>query len=168
MNKKQTAKTEGRSGDENQQVMILKTTKSSTVSIPVNSSQKRLALVIGNSSYQKEGASLANAGHDAEDISNELKKLGFDVSFSSNQTKQGMEQTIQAFGQKLKSVSKDSVALFYYAGHAAEVEGVNYMFPVDVQLDGEKTADKEAVPVKMVVDQISESNLKILRDVRLF
>jgi hypothetical protein len=160
--KKQTAQTEGRSGDENQQTMPLKTAKSSTVSVPVNSSQKRLALVIGNSNYQKAGASLANAGHDAEDISNELKNLGFDVSLSSNQTKQGMEQTIQTFGQKLKSAGKDSVALFYYAGHAAEVEGINYMFPVDVQLDGEKTADKEAVPVKTVVDQLAGNDLKVL------
>jgi hypothetical protein len=154
--------TEGRSGDDSHKSISVNTKSNSPISIPVNSSQKRLALVIGNSDYQKAGASLANAGHDAEDISNELKKLGFDVTLSTNQTKQGMEQTIQAFGQKLKNAGKDSTALFYYAGHAAEVEGVNYMFPVDVQLDGEKTADKEAVPVKVIVDQMSGNDLKIL------
>lgn len=124
------------------------------LSIPVNSSQKRLALVIGNAKYQMPGVSLDNAGNDAEDISKALQRLGFDVSLYLNQSKQGMEQAIETFGQKLKSEGKNSVALFYYAGHAAEVEGVNYMFPVDVQLKGEAQVDKEAVPVQSVVGQI--------------
>jgi hypothetical protein len=155
--KSTTSETSGRSGDESQKSMSINTKSNSSISIPVNTSQKRLALVIGNSDYQKTGASLANAGHDAEDISGELKKLGFDVSMNSNQTKQGMEQAIQTFGQKLKSSGKDTVALFYYAGHAAEVEGVNYMFPIDVQLNEEKGAESEAVPVQEVVSQIQKT-----------
>jgi uncharacterized caspase-like protein len=79
------------------------------------------------------------------------------VSLSLNQSKQGMEQAIQAFGKKLKAEGHNAAALFYYAGHAAEVEGVNYMFPVDVQLKGEEQVDSEAVAVQTVVEQIQQA-----------
>jgi curli biogenesis system outer membrane secretion channel CsgG len=117
-------------------------------------SQKRLALVIGNAQYQLEGVSLANATHDAEDISKMLTQLGFDVSYYTNQNKRDMEQAIQAFGQKVKASGNGTAALFYYAGHASEIEGINYMFPVDVQLKGESLVGTEAVPVNSVVKQI--------------
>jgi len=125
--------------------------------IRVNNSKKRLALVIGNGDYQMPGVSLANATHDAEDVGRMLQQLGFDVSLHTNQSKQNMTQEIQAFGQKLKATGNGAAALFYYAGHAAEVEGVNYMFPVDVQLKGEELVDTEAVPVQTVVEQIQKA-----------
>lgn len=155
--------TSGR-GDGTKTVISSKKFDSSALQIPVNTSQKRFALVIGNADYQKMGASLANSGHDAEDVSNELKQLGFDVTLQLNQTKIDMEQAIQAFGQKLRAAGKEGVALFYYAGHAAEVEGINYMFPVDVQLSEEQGVDKEAVPVLNVVRQIQKAgnNFNIL------
>jgi uncharacterized caspase-like protein len=126
-------------------------------SMPVNNPKKRLALVIGNGEYQMPGVSLANATHDAEDVSKILQQLGFDVSLHTNQSKQDMTQAIQAFGQKLKATGNGAATLFYYAGHAAEVEGVNYMFPVDVQLKGEELVDTEAVPVQTVVEQIQKA-----------
>ena len=141
-------------------------TDSKSVLIPANYSQKRLALVIGNAEYQLPGVSLANATHDAEDVSNILTQLGFDVSLHLNQTKQGMEQDIQAFAKKLKNAGNGAVALFYYDGHASEVEGVNYMFPVEVQLKGEEYIDKEAVTLQGVVDQLhmtgNELNILLL------
>jgi curli biogenesis system outer membrane secretion channel CsgG len=128
---------------------LTKTTSSSDLK-----SQKRLALVIGNAQYQLTGVSLANATNDAEDVSKMLTQLGFEVSYYANQSKQGMEQAIQAFGQKLKASGNGTAALFYYAGHASEIEGINYMFPVDVQLKGESLVGTEAVPVNSVVKQI--------------
>jgi curli biogenesis system outer membrane secretion channel CsgG len=118
-------------------------------------SEKRLALVIGNAKYQISKISLANAGHDADDISTELKKLGFDVSLYTNLSKREMEEAIDGFDKKLKAAGHGSVALFYYAGHAAEVQGINYMFPVDFQGNGgEDQVDMEAVPVHRFVKQI--------------
>lgn len=117
-------------------------------------SEKRLALVIGNSKYQLSNISLANSVHDAEDISAELKKFGFDVSLYINLSKREIEEAIDGFDKKLKAAGNGSVALFYYAGHAAEVQGINYLFPVDFQGKGEDQVDTEAVPVHRFVKQI--------------
>lgn len=152
-NESATTEISQRSSDGSHKPMVI-AADSKPVLIPANYPQKRLALVIGNAEYQLPGVSLANATHDAEDTSNMLMQLGFDVSLHLNQTKQGMEQAIQAFAQKLKNAGNGTVALFYYAGHASEVEGVNYMFPVEVQLKGEELIDKEAVAVQGVVDQL--------------
>jgi len=157
-----TAEISQRDIDGSKKPIIAQENKS--VLIPGNYPQKRLALVIGNAQYQLPGVSLDNATHDADDINKELTKLGFDVSLNLNQTKKEMEQAIQNFAQKLKNAGSGSVALFYYAGHASEVEGVNYMFPVEVQLKGEELVDKEAVAVQEVVDQLkmTGNNLNIL------
>lgn len=159
----ETVETSQRGSDKTKKTKLV-VANNHSVSIPVNSSQKRLALVIGNAKYQMPGVSLDNAANDAEDISKALQQLGFDVTLYLNQSKSGMDQAIQTFGQKLRTEGKNSVALFYYAGHAAEVEGVNYMFPVDVELKGESQVDREAVPVQTVVGQIqmAGSDLNIL------
>ncbi|MCK5898969.1 MAG: caspase family protein [Methylococcales bacterium] len=120
----------------------------------ISSSRNRVALVIGNAKYQKAGASLDNAENDANDMAGILKKLGFEVLLHTNQTKQGMNNAIKEFGKRLKKAGKDSVALFYYAGHAAEVEGINYLFPVDVKVDAESSAENEAIPAQNIVKQI--------------
>jgi Caspase domain len=140
------------------------TDNTKTSKIPVLHPEKRLALVIGNGHYQKPGASLDNSLNDAKDMAALLKRLGFDVSLYEDLTKPNMEQAIDTFGQKLKSAGSKTAALFYYAGHAAEVEGINYLFPTDVKLETELGAEKEAVAVQALVKQIESSgtNLNIV------
>ncbi|MCK4494267.1 MAG: caspase family protein [Methylococcales bacterium] len=127
----------------------------------ISTQQKRLALVLGNAKYQKPGASLDNPTNDANDIAALLKKLGFEVSLHLDETKEGMDRAIRDFGQRLKQSGKDSVALFYYAGHAAEIEGVNYLFPVDAKVNSESEAEKEAVPVQSLIKQIESSGTSL-------
>ena len=120
----------------------------------ISSHRKRIALVIGNAKYEKAGASLENAENDANDMAATLKKLGFEVLLHTNKTKQGMNKAIKAFGNRLKKAGKNSVALFYYAGHAAEVEGINYLFPIDVKVNTESRVEEEAIPAQNIVKQI--------------
>lgn len=132
--------------------------------IPVLRAEKRMALVIGNGHYLKVNASLDNALNDANDMASLLKQLGFEVSLYEDLSKQGMEQAIDKFGEKLKASGNKSAALFYYAGHAAEVEGINYLFPTDVKLESEEGAsgaDKEAVAVQKLVKQIEASGTSL-------
>ena len=89
------------------------------------SKQKRLALVIGNSDYPD--GRLANPVNDARDISAKLKSLGFDVMpGTTNLDREGMDKQINAFIQKAKNYD---VALFFYAGHAIQERGINYLIP---------------------------------------
>lgn len=92
----------------------------------VSSNRPRYALVIGNSRYRK-GNVLANPANDSRDIANALRRLHFDVSLITDANQQRMEKAIQSFGKKL---GKDSIGLFYYAGHAVQHAGENYLIPV--------------------------------------
>ncbi|MEN8221216.1 MAG: caspase family protein, partial [Pseudomonadota bacterium] len=93
--------------------------------------QKRFALVIGNSAYQKEDFILDNPVNDATDLAKVLRQLGFEVVEKTNLGKLEMQTTIDQFSQKL--YDNKGVGLFYFSGHGIQYNGVNYMLPVDTQ-----------------------------------
>lgn len=101
---------------------------------------KRVALVIGNATYAHTAA-LGNPDNDAADVAAALQRLGFTVIFEHDLDKRGMDDTFRRFAREVKGAD---VALFYYAGHAMQFEGVNYLMPVDAKL-----ADEADVPYEM-------------------
>ena len=88
--------------------------------------QDRIALVIGNADYKV--SALKNALNDAEDIAQSLKELDFKVTLVKNVNKRDMKDAIYEFSSKL---SDDTVGLFYYAGHAIQHRGENYLIPIN-------------------------------------
>jgi hypothetical protein len=115
---------------------------------------KRVALVIGNSAY-KEGGSLKNPVNDARAMAGALKQLGFHVIARENATKQQMERAVGEFGDQLNA---GSVALFYFAGHGMQVNGRNFLVPVDATITSESRTRLEALDVDLVLDQMAASN----------
>ena len=99
------------------------------LSIAGYAQEKRLALVIGNSDYEL-GGSLKNPVNDANIMATTLEELGFDVIKKTNVDKQALESSILDFWRKQADYN---ISLFYYAGHGVQVEGVNYLLPVDVK-----------------------------------
>jgi formylglycine-generating enzyme required for sulfatase activity len=93
--------------------------------------QKRFALVIGNSAYQKEDLFLTNPVNDATDLAKVLRQLDFEVVEKTNLGKLEMQTAIDLFSQKL--FDNKGVGLFYFSGHGIQHNGVNYMLPVDVE-----------------------------------
>jgi uncharacterized caspase-like protein len=95
--------------------------------------EKRVALIIGNSAYQNAPA-LANPVNDADDVAATMGRLGFTVVLERNLDRRGMEAAIARFAR----ISQDAdAALFYYAGHGMQHQGLNYIVPVDARLDDE-------------------------------
>ena len=92
--------------------------------------EKRVALVIGNSSYRTVAA-LANPRNDAQDIASALQRLGFDTTVGLDADRAQMEKTIEEFSIKVEDAD---VAVFYYAGHGMQYRGINYLLPTDVDL----------------------------------
>ena len=109
--------------------------------------QHRLALVIGNSAY--ESSPLKNPVNDATDMSTMLKKMGFEVISQLNANQKQMENAIRTFQGKL---TKDSVGLFFYAGHGMQVGGVNYLVPVGAKIAQESDVKYETVDAGRVLD----------------
>ena len=97
---------------------------------------KRVALVIGNDSYQHV-TPLRKAVNDAERVSRTLKGLGFQVIAATNQNRRGMSDALLAFERAL---GQGDTAFFFFAGHGFQIRGENYLLPTDIPLalDGEE------------------------------
>jgi hypothetical protein len=91
--------------------------------------ERRLALVIGNSSYKV--SPLDNPANDANDVSESLKKFGFQTTLVRNATLGQMREATRKFADQLPSAD---VALIYFAGHGIESNRKNYMIPVNADL----------------------------------
>jgi hypothetical protein len=96
---------------------------------PVAYAAKRVALVVGNSSYRYAGE-LANPKNDATDIVAALEKHGFDVIPGLDLNKAALDQKIRDFEKALRGAE---VGVFFYAGHGLQVAGQNYIVPTDAQ-----------------------------------
>jgi uncharacterized caspase-like protein len=92
--------------------------------------EKHVALVIGNSSY-RDVPVLANPRNDAEDVAAALKRLGFETTVGLDADRAGMEKALEAFATAVEGAD---VAVFYYAGHGMQHQGVNYLMPIDANL----------------------------------
>ena len=117
---------------------------------------QRLALVIGNSAYQM--APLKNPLNDAEDMAVNLKNLGFEVILKKNADQRTMEDTIRYFGKQLRN---GGVGLFYFAGHGMQVNGRNYLIPIDAKIESENDVKYEAVDAGRVLGQMEDAENKI-------
>ncbi len=108
--------------------------------IPLNdaSAETRLALVIGQSAYRAV-PELPNAANDAKGMTELLSSAGFNVTSAPNLAQNEMRQAISDFAGKVSAGGADTVALVFYAGHGLQIDGENYLVPID--LDPNREAD---------------------------
>lgn len=118
---------------------------------------KRLALVIGNSSYEHGGA-LKNPVNDARSVASNLQTMGFEVLRYENATQAQLKQAINAFGQKLRDYE---VGLFYYAGHGIQHKGTNYMIPVEADLQAAEQIEFDCVAADRVLAYMESAATKV-------
>jgi Caspase domain len=121
--------------------------------------ENRIALVIGNSNYDSK-APLINPMQDANLMEGTLKKLGFTVLKYTDLDLSKMRSAIRDFSQKMKDYN---VALFYYAGHGVQVEGQNYLIPVDAKLDSKDDCKWETFAINDLMEEFenNQNNINI-------
>lgn len=100
--------------------------------------EARLALVIGQSAYRTV-PELPNAANDAKGMTELLGNAGFTVTAAPNLSQTDMRQAISDFAGKVSASGADTVVLVFYAGHGLQIDGENYLVPVD--LDPKREAD---------------------------
>lgn len=115
-------------------------------------SADRVALVIGNGAY-KFASALPNPVNDATDISAKLKTLGFDVFGGNDLDLVGMQGAMRQFAE---NSSGAKVVLFFYAGHGMEVNGKNYLIPVDAKLETATALSFEVVDANVILNIMVE------------
>jgi uncharacterized protein (TIGR02145 family) len=118
--------------------------------------EKRVALIIGNGNYLR--GTLANPENDARAMKEILTKSGFEVLEYENLKQGQMKKAIDEFGMKLKNFD---VGLFYYAGHGIQSRGLNYLIPVDADLQSEAQVEYDCVQADRVLALMEESGAKI-------
>lgn len=123
--------------------------------------RRRVALVIGNSTYA--AAPLKNPVNDARAMATTLRRLGFEVEEHSNLGYMPFNDAVEAFGNKLKA---GGIGLFYYAGHGMQVQGANYLIPVDAKIRSENEVRYKAIDAGLVLAKMesakSDVNIVIL------
>jgi uncharacterized caspase-like protein len=106
--------------------------------------ESRMALVIGQSAYRAVPP-LPNAANDAKHMVELLNSAGFAVTSAGDLSQNDMRQAISDFAAKVSAGGPDTVALVFYAGHGLQIDGENFLIPVD--LDPKREAD---VPLQAV------------------
>lgn len=113
--------------------------------------EKRVALIIGNGTYDVPELSLNNPVNDAFDMSSKLRNLRFDVIDRKNLNKRSLESQFEDLPSLLNDVK---VFLFYYAGHGIQVDGENYLVPVDATISKTEEIKERAVNLRLLLTKL--------------
>jgi len=122
--------------------------------------EPRIALVVGNANYRDE-QKLLNPAKDAELIAASLRKVGFDVVLLTDAGQKQLEHAIVDFGDRLSKAGPDATGLFYYAGHGVQVQGSNYLLPVDADITREAEVEIDAVQADLVLKQMAFAGSRV-------
>jgi hypothetical protein len=133
-------------------------TKSDRSPVAQISSDRRIALVIGNSAYSFFPR-IVNPRNDAEDLSDALRGLGFQVSIGTDLKRSDMEDTFIHFARQSRGAD---TALIFYAGHGLQYNGINYLVPVDAQIEDESDLRKLISLQDVIADLSGASRVRIL------
>src|ERR1700751_1530064 len=118
----------------------------------------RVALVIGNGAYARV-PHLPNPVHDAEDVAAAVKRSGFETVVATDLDKTGMDEAMIKFARAARTAD---VAMFYYTGHALQFGGINYLVPVDAQLNDEADLRRLVRVDDVIADMQPAKNFRIL------
>lgn len=117
------------------------------ISAPALAEGRRVALVIGNSNYLHVPR-LPNPANDADDLAQAFRRLGFEVRQASDLDDRGMRLALRDFGIMAE---RADVAVIYYAGHGVQIDGINYMIPVNARLSRDADVAFEALPLETLL-----------------
>lgn len=119
-----------------------------TAAPPRALAEERIALVIGNSQYLKVPP-LTNPVNDAADVAASLRRLGFSVQHFANLDYDGFRRALIEFGKAARSADK---AVIFYAGHGVEIDGKNWLIPVDAEIRSEIDVYAEGINLETLID----------------
>jgi hypothetical protein len=113
--------------------------------------ERRVALLIGNAGYSI--APLNNPPNDLQLMKGAFDRAGFDaIVVRSNLDRATMTETLAKFEDEVR---RSDIAVFYFSGHGIEMDGVNYLIPIDAKLKFDRDVKFEAIPLDDVMQALS-------------
>lgn len=117
-----------------------------------SNAEKSIALIIGNAD-DVNGTKLKNPVNDANLMADSLKKIGFEIIKITDADKSGFEKAIYDFSKKLP---RYNISMFFYAGHGVQVDGINYLLPVDAVLNEKNDGKFQAISVNFITEEFDK------------
>jgi uncharacterized caspase-like protein len=122
-----------------------------------SSLHRKLALIIGNDDYTQPYNKLKQSINNANDVSDLLHRIGFQVTKMCNLSKREMNNSIIDFANK---IAKDDLIVFYYSGHGYQVNGENYLLPIDdVNIKTDSDFEDFTVSFELAVTRMVQKKL---------
>ena len=122
----------------------------------VLSSHRKLALIIGNNNYSRSENKLSHCITDTEDLGAVLKTINFKVRRCQDLTLVDMITTLNEF---FKRIVDGDLVLFYFSGHGYQVDGKNYLIPVDdAKIITNEDVKSLAISVDHILEKLAEHN----------
>ena len=118
--------------------------------------ETRVALVIGNGAYTV--GRLNNPVLDARAMAATLTGLGFEVLAHEDLSYRDMRRAVAEFGER---IANGGVGLFYYSGHGVQMNGKNYLVPVDADIKNERYVAAESIDADSVLIQMQEAKTRV-------
>lgn len=126
--------------------------------------ETRLALVIGNSAYPT--GPLPNPTRDAVLMAEALTDVGFKVALLQDQNNVEMYRAVVQFGRDLRTAGPEAIGLFFYAGHAVQADGQNYLIPIDANIHDELDLHPQSLSTEVLMASLrkagNQTNIVIL------
>ena len=116
--------------------------------------ESRVALVIGQSAYRAV-TPLPNPANDAKAVTQLLGDAGFEVMEAADLSQNDLRRAVGDFAAKIAQKGPDTVALMFYAGHGLQVDGENFLMPVDIDPKREADIPLQAVRLNDVLNTLT-------------
>jgi peptidoglycan hydrolase-like protein with peptidoglycan-binding domain len=120
--------------------------------------ERRVALVVGNAGYGPKVGPLRNPANDATDIAAALRDVGFDVALRLDVDRDQLRRAVIDFG---RSLQKGGVGLFYFSGHAVQLDGRNYMIPLGAEVEHADYVGLETVDIDEVLARMGAADNRL-------
>jgi len=116
--------------------------------------ENRVALVIGQSAYRAV-TTLPNPANDAKAIGQMLGDAGFEVTSAADLSQNELRERVSDFAARVAAKGPDTVALMFYAGHGLQIDGENYLVPIDIDPKREADIPLQAVRLNDILNTLT-------------
>lgn len=116
--------------------------------------ESRVALVIGQSAYRAV-TPLPNPANDAKAMAQLLGEAGFEVMAAPDLSQNALREKVSDFAAQVAAKGADTVALVFYAGHGMQIDGENFLVPVDIDPKREADIPLQAVRLNDVLNTLT-------------
>jgi hypothetical protein len=131
-----------------------------SVSVSAQFGGNRYALIIGNADYKNITPPLPNTINDAADIAAALQKLGYQVDMRKNSNINDFDASVERFINNLAR-NPQNEGFFWYAGHGVQIDGENYLLPIDIQTETKSQIERGSYSLNTLLKGFERSQNKV-------